>query len=283
MRRTIAVSIALAFLAGTLAIAQQMSGPPKVLQIVREEVKTGKGPAHEKHEAAWLQALIANKYTTHDLTLNAVTGRSEEWFLVGFDSYAAWEKDGEMIQNSAALRNVMETFSEKDAEYIEETRTIVARFRPELSYKPGVNIGEYKYFSVGVLRMKLGEDVGDLYKVVNTARDKANVDTHSAVYQVTSGMPAGTYITFTPIKSLSAWDMENEAYDAALKEANFGQVVAKSVMGFESRLFAFDPKLSHVSEWTASGDPEFWHPKAAKAAAPAAKKESGTAKPAPKK
>lgn len=280
MRRTILVSIALAFLAGTLAIAQQMPGPPKVLEIIREEVKTGKGPAHEKHEVAWLHAMLANKYTSHNLAISSVTGRGEMWFLIGFDSFASWEKEGQMMEKNPALSSIMETYGEKDAEYISDSRTILARYRPELSYKAGVNIGEYRYFAIGVLRVKMGEDVGELYKVVNGAREKVDLDTHAAVYQVTSGMPAGTYITFTPLKNVSAWDMQNEAYEAALKEANFSGAVAKTVMSFESRLFAFDPATSNVGEETAAADPDYWHPKASMAKP---KSAGGAAKPEPKK
>ena len=226
MRRTLAILAAFALLATTLAVAQApMSGPPKVLQIVREEVKVGKGPGHEKNEAAWLQAMIAAKYTTHVLTVTAVTGPTEEWFISGFDSFAAWEKDSKLF-DAQPLKGVMDNYGAKDAEFISESRLITARYRPDLSYHPDVNIGEYKYFAVGILRLKIGHDPDDAFKAVIGAHTKANDDVHFATYMVNSGMPYGVYLIFSPLKSLAEWDQPpNPAYMAALKDAGFAQLV----------------------------------------------------------
>jgi hypothetical protein len=252
--------------------------PPKVLQIIREEVKPGRGPAHQKHEAAWTQAFVNAKYPTHLLTISSVTGPSEDWFLSGFDSFVAWEQDSKTMQQNASYRNINETFQPKETDFVNETRTIVARYRPEYSYKPEISLGEYRYFSVTTLRLKLGENADEFYKVLNAAREKANVDAHVAVYQVTSGMPAGTLITFSALKDFSSMDRPpNEAMDAALKEANFSQLVSKTLMNVDSRLFAFNPRLSFVSNDVAASDPSFWHPKPVMAKMPGAGKTTPAA------
>lgn len=269
MRRTLASLLAIPFLLSVVGVAQQtsMMKPPNVLEIIREDVKTGKGMMHDKHEAAWLQAMKANKYNDFTLAVSSVTGESEEWFFVGFDSFAGYEKGTKGMMENAALRNVMETYSEKDAEYIDKTSTVLAKYRPELSYKPDFNLGEFRYFSIGVLHLKPGADAADLYKTLNTAREKSGVESHNVVFQVTSGMPAGTYLTFVPIKDLSAWDAPpNEKMDAAMKEAKWSEVVSANIAGFYPRLFAFNPMLSNVPEDVAKAAPDFWHPKAQMAA-----------------
>ena len=53
-------------------------GPPKVLQIFREDVKVGKGAAHEKLEAAYAQAFKKAKWPTTYLAMSSVTGPGEE-------------------------------------------------------------------------------------------------------------------------------------------------------------------------------------------------------------
>ena len=78
-----------------IALAQEKapSGPPKVIQIIREEVKPGKGAAHEKVEVGWPRAFANAKSPTHYLAMTSVTGPSEAWFVTGFNSLAAWEAD----------------------------------------------------------------------------------------------------------------------------------------------------------------------------------------------
>jgi hypothetical protein len=264
MRKSV-VCICMVALCLTLAvpvIAQENMGPPKVLNITREEVKTGKSFAHDQNETAWLQAFLRAKYTQTMLTISAVTGPAENWYITGFDSFASMEKTNMEMAKNPAYRSINQTYGSKEADLVNDSRSIIARFRADLSYKPGVNIGEYKYFTVNIVRVRVGEDVGAFYKAINSAREKAGLDTHVAMYQVTSGMPTGTYLAFSPIKSLAEWDAPpNEAYQAALKEVNFPQLAGKTIMGSESRLYAFTPDQSNPSKEMVAANPDFWKPK----------------------
>jgi hypothetical protein len=264
--------------------ANSMSGPPKVLSIIREEVKPGKAFLHNQHEAAWTQALVKANYGTHMLAITSVTGPSEDWFLVGFDSYADLEKDNENLEKNAALRNIMTEFMPKESDFLSEARMITARYKPELSYQADFKLGEFRYFTVGILRMKMGHDLSELGKILAAARTKANLDRHVVAYEVNSGMPTGTYLFFSPVKSLAKWDEPpNAAYSEALKEANFMSAAEKDVMSYEERLYSFNPKLSYVPEQVAAADPEFWHPKAEVASTPATHKTTPAAKKETKK
>ena len=289
MRRILALMAAFAVLMpAVVAVAQTPAkmepGPPKVLNIIREGSKPGKTMAHRKHEAAWTQAFIQAGGFPYSLTLSSVTGPDEDWFTSGFESFAAMEKFADSFDSKPAYRKIMETYAPKESDFVSESRTITARYRPDLSYKPDFKLGEYKYFNVTQVRYKLGSDPAEISKIVNTAREKANMEYHVVAYQVNSGMPVGTYIYFTPIKSLSEWDQPpNQAYNDALKEAKFDEAVGKAVINVEFRLFAFNPKLSYMPESVSKLNPAFWNPKnesakktAATATTPAAKKDAKT-------
>jgi len=291
MRRILALIAAFALLMpAAVAVAQthdheKNPGPPKILEIIQESSKPGKTLAHRQHEAAWTQALIQAGFP-HNLAISSVTGPDEDWFLVGFDTFAALEKLNQEFETKPALQKVMATFAPKETDFVSESRTITARYRPDLSYKPEFELGEYKYFNVTMVRYKLGSDPTEISKILNTARDKAGVKSHVVGYQVNSGMPVGTYIYFTPIKSLSEWDQPpNQAYMDALKEAKFDDALSKSVQKVEFRLFGFNPKLSYLPTSVTKLNPSFWNPKSdaaktttAKSTTPAAKKEAKTEK-----
>ncbi|MGI9102907.1 MAG: hypothetical protein ACR2IF_10740 [Terriglobales bacterium] len=264
----------------------QMQGPPKVLEIFREDAKPGKAIAHRKHEAAWTQAFIKAGYP-YSLAISSVTGPDEDWFITPFDSFADIEKLNAKME-TAAFQQIMETYSPKETDFLTESRAITAKYRADLSYQPDFKVGEYKYFNVLIVRYKLGSGPEDVHKIVAAAREKTHPEYHQVVYQVNSGMPVGTYLYFTPVKSMAEWDQPpDKAYGEAIKEGGFDAAVAKDVQFVDTRLFAFNPKLSYVSADVAKANPSFWNPKPAmaktaasgeKPAAPAAKKEADTKK-----
>ena len=94
MRRILMAAMALACVMSGAAVlrAQDQNSPiPKVLVIDREMVKFGKDAAHAKNEAAFAKAFAAAKTPAHYLAVTTMSGPSEAWFLVGFDSYAEWQ------------------------------------------------------------------------------------------------------------------------------------------------------------------------------------------------
>ncbi len=100
--------IALSSFLSALAIGAETQtaamGPPKVLQIAREQVKPGKNALHEKLEAGWPRLYANAQWPTHWLGVTSLTGPNEAWFLIGFDSFAAWEKDNGDIEKTPALK-----------------------------------------------------------------------------------------------------------------------------------------------------------------------------------
>lgn len=289
MRRPILWLCMVAFCLTLLSIPvfaqdEGMHAPPKVLMIVREEVKPGKAAAHIMNETAWTEGFKKAHYDTPAVGMNSVTGPAESWFLAAYPSFEALEKDGEKMDKDPAIRHVNEMYGPKEADLVSEARTMTLRYQADMSYHPEVKLGEYKYFSVAIVRFRIGEDVAAFYKALNAAREKANVDTHTAVYSVSSGAPVGTYISFTPMKSMAAWDdPPNEALNAAEKETGWTDMVPKALMNVEFRLFAFSPGMSMPTKDMIAANPSFWNPKPmtakkAEPAAPAAEKATPAAK-----
>jgi hypothetical protein len=257
------------------ALAQE-SGPSKVIQIYREEVKPGKTSAHEKVEVGWPRAFAKANSPTHYLAMTSVSGPTEAWFITGYPSLAAWEKDTQFIESNPALSAETQRLSAQDGELLSNARSIVATYQPDMSYRANdINLGQMRYFYVTTVRVRPGTSYSEINKLVLAAHEKASVPEHWAVFQVTYGMPAGTFLIFEPLKSLADVDAfpqtHGEAYRNALGEdgtKKLRELTSAAVISSETNIFAFAPKMSYLSEKTIAADPAFWAPKP-KAAAPA--------------
>jgi hypothetical protein len=126
-----------------------------------------------------------------------------------------------------------------------------------------------RYFNIVTIHIHFERDLefAEIAKTAIEAAERAKSDQPVAVYQVVSGMPAGTYMLLEPAASLNALD-DAPARSRTLIEAmgesgarkflkNAGEIIA----GEEPVLFAINPKMSYVSKEFAAGDSEFWTPK----------------------
>ena len=137
------------------------------------------------------------------------------------------------------------------------------------------------------MRVRPGHDqeYQEARKLLVEALKKANAPANSVFYSVAAGMPNGTYLVFTPRKSLAELD-PNPAVGKAVQEAlgdnasKRQKLLADSVISTETIIYGFSPKMSYVpKEWVKTGG-DYWAPKLAPK--PVAKKPEGE-KPAEKK
>jgi hypothetical protein len=272
MRKRIFVCLAAGACLATagVALAQEKSGPPKVLVITREVVKPGKGTAHEKWETGWPAAFTKAKWPVHFLAMTSMTGESRALFLAGYDSLADWEKDIKAQEQNEALYASEEMLGAREGEFLTESRNAVALYQPELSYHADVKLGEMRYFVIFAVHVKPGHDkhFEEVRKIARAAHEKANLGDHYAVYHVTSGAPGGLYLIILPMKSLSELDnfptVHGKAYQDALGEEGQKKLDEFTTHGqesSESNIFAFSPKMSYVSKETVDSAPDFWAPK----------------------
>jgi hypothetical protein len=247
-------------------VLAQVQGPPPVLQIIRETVKEGKGAAHERAEAEYVQAFRKAKSEGYYLAVSTVSGANEVWFLGGYPSFAAVEK---IRQESRAepLKSGIEAAEEHDGALRETSRTIWAMFRADLSYNAEkLNVGKARFLSVGTYRVRLGHEAEMMVaaKAILNGYLKANIDETMLCYQVIAGAPAGTYLFMTPMESLKRMD-EMPARQAALRQAmggdgyqNLMKGAGETYVTIESGLFEVSPGMSYVSQQTIDADPAFW-------------------------
>lgn len=274
------------------AFAQQHE-PPKVLLIVREEIKPGMMPAHNRHAAEY--AAIFSKLQTENerIALVPVAGNENEViYLNAAQSFAEIERinqgtDKKMTAVNASMQAQVDRLDKEAPVLHAAMRDMLAVYRPELSFNPGAPIAAMRYFSITTVRIRPGHDaqyMDYVQKMVNVARQKAKIDAlHLATFQVISGGPGGTYMVFRPMKSLSELDEPigmkvRAAMDSdTKKEAD--KMYGEAVMSSETNTYRFAPQMSYVSKEFAALDPDFWHPRMEVAAKPKPKKR--TPKPPP--
>ena len=264
----VAVCLVLSCAAAAFAQSTSVGNPPKVLQIFREEVKPGKGAAHVVVEAGWPAAFARANWPTHYVAMTSTTGPSEAWFVSGYDSFAAIEKDQQAVEKATVLNAALDQLSAKDGELLSGTRNVTAVFRPDLSYRTNaVNVAEARYVRVSTVRVRLGHTDAfvERQKTAMAAHDKANTGAHWTIYEVVGGMPAGTFLVFSSMKSLAEADVDfGKAFRDAMGEENMAkrmQFARDSLLLVESNVFAFSPKMSYVSQEWVAANPDFWAPK----------------------
>jgi hypothetical protein len=243
---------------------------PRVLFVEREQIKEGREAAHVKAEEAWPRIFQKGNVTTHYVGMTAETGASEAWFLEPYDSFGAMEKARAEIEQSFAAD--LEVANVQDGELRTGSRTLLAVFRNDLSYRPAEamsSLPKCRHMGVTVLRIKYGHeaDLAQLAKLVIDSDEKSNSVQPVLAYQVISGGPSGTYLLFSPMDSLARMD-EAPARTAAARQAmgdrnrqRLDALAPEVVQSAESLLFAFNPRMSYVSKEFAAADPEFWNPK----------------------
>jgi hypothetical protein len=242
--------------------------PPKVLRITRENIKEGKTALHEQSEAKFSQAMARHKFPVYYLGLDGMTGTPQALFMESYESFAS-------ISDAIALEDKVAEFgtlSTLDSEYHSGSRVWFAVYRPDLSFHSAefvAGLPKARYMNVITVQIHFEHDLefAEIAKTAIEAAEKAKSDQPVAVYQVVSGMPAGTYMLLEPAASLNALDdapARSRALTQAMGESgsrkflkNAGEVIA----GEEPLLFAINPKTSYVSKEFAADDPEFWTPK----------------------
>ena len=270
MKKTLLFLFAICLFVSTALEARAQAGPPpKVLSIFREEIKAGRGAAHVKFETGYVRALQRAKWPVYSLAMTATAGGTDAWYVSTYDSFASMEKDRQNMDKNAQLTADFERLDAQDAEFRTGQRSILCSLNEELTIGGGFDVSQMRYFSVNTVRVRPGrdEEYREARKILVEAVKKADPNAHSVVYVVRAGMPSGTYLIFTPRKSLAEMD-PNPAVGRAVQEAmgedkakKRQKLLADSVITSETAIYAFSPGMSYVpKEWAKTGG-EYWAPK----------------------
>lgn len=249
--------------------------PPKYLQIFREEVKPARTGPHAKNEARYASMFKKANAISNYTAMVSVAGPNEAWFITRYDSFAAWEKDLNATDTNPVLLAEQPQLDAADADLLSRSSSIFARYREDLSYRPGVSIPRMHCFSIAVVRVRPGHnnEFEDARKIVKAAHEKLGLKDNHSVYQVMSGYPTVTFLIITPYRTLadleSALDTHGKAYEDALGEdgqKKLRELASSATNGADTLYFEVNPKMSFPSKDTIAADPDFWAPKPASAA-----------------
>ena len=276
------------FASPALAQETQPMGPPKVLLIVREEIKPGMMAAHGRHSADFVQIFSQLNTPNHRIAMVPVAGNENEvLYITAAQSFAEIETlnrstDQKMGSANGAMRVKLDALDKEAPGMHAAMRDMLAVYRPELSFNPGVNIAQMRYFTITTTRIRPGFDsvyADYIQKVINVARSKAKVDDlHVAVFQVISGAPGGTYMIFRPMKSLAELDnpigMKVRAAMSDDQRKDADKAVREAIMSSDVNTYAFAPSMSYVDKEFAARDSAFWSPKPQTAVKPKPRKRA---------
>jgi len=277
MKRTAAQVLAAGLLlSGALLAQAQSQDPAHLMRIFREDIKSGKGAAHERVESGYVRALSKTGYPSY-LALEELTGTSQAWFIERYDTYEAMEK-AIHLADSEPLKSAMQALDAQDGELRSGDRGMIATYQPALSYLPvPPNVMKNRFYAITTVRIRPGRnaDFQELRKMLNEAYTKAGQKRRFVVYSVNSGMPAGTFLIFSGMESLKALDPAPgattipEAFGAD-NLAKYSKLYGDTVISSENTLFMVNPRMSNPPKEYITADPAFWAPKPP-AAKPAAK------------
>jgi hypothetical protein len=273
-----------------MAAAQESQGGaaiPKILQITREWTKPGKsGVAHEKAEAAFVQAMSRSKWPTHYLAMTSLSGKSRALFLTRYDSYEAWEKDTAAVEKNASLTAALDHAYAADGEMLDGLDQGVFEFNEEMSLRPRGDLSHMRYMEISSYHVRPGhlQEWRELVKMVKAGYEKGVADAHWGVFEERFGGDGGTYLVLhahTSIADLDKSGEEDKQFAAAMGEQGmkkFGELFGSAVDTSQHQLFAFNPHMSYIYEEWAKADPDFWRPKTTPTttkAVPEEKKKTG--------
>ena len=178
-----------------IAIAQEgpaTTPPPKVMQIIREFLRTGKGgAAHEKGESAFVQAFTRARSPTRYFAATALTGRPRVLFFVAYDWLEeAWEKDTLATQKNVALSAALDRASANDGELLSDTDTSVLTYNEEQSLRAPVNKAHMRYFEISLFTASSGTP-NSMERACQTGEGRLREGSRHSLGNVRGGVWAG--------------------------------------------------------------------------------------------
>jgi hypothetical protein len=253
------------------AFAQAQGLPtsqPSLVTIIREEVKVGRAAEHARIEAGWPAAFARAKSPDYYLAMVSMTGPSEAWYILPAASHAAIGESMKRDAADAVLSAELVRLSRLDAEVVNDSRTIQAVARPDLSMGAFPDLARQRFWEITIFRVRPGHraDFDAAAKAYASAAARSAPSTTFRVYEVIAGMLTPAYIVFSSVENYAQFDemmangretMQNASPDERAALQKFG---TDAELNAETNRFRLDPKQSYVSRQTRATDPAFWGP-----------------------
>lgn len=241
---------------------------PKLLTVVREEVKVGRTEEHARHETGWPAAYEKSKSTDYYLALSSMTGSPEVWYMIPAESHAQIAESMKRDDKDPVLSAELARLAHADAEFVHRVTTLNAIARPDLSVGPYPDIAKARFFEISIVRVRPGKSelFDEVVKAYVGAVKRTAPNASYRTYQVIAGMPGPTYLVISSVEGFAAFDKTMADEMAVFKGATaeeqatfrkWGDAVASE----EVQRFRVDPRQSYVSREVRAQDPEFWQSK----------------------
>ena len=252
------------------ALAQELpTTQPRLLTIIREEVKVGREAEHAKIEAGWPAAYAKAKSPDYYLGMVSVTGPSEAWFLVPRASHAAMAEGMKREAADPVLTAELSRLSRADAEVLNNVRVLQAVARTDLSYGAFPNLAMERFWEVIWFRVRPGHEqqFEGASKAYMAAAKRSDPSASWRTYEVMAGNPGPTYLIFSSVPFFSDFDKMMEGGMKVMQSltaeegATLQKFSAEGLINTETNRFRLDPQMSYVSRETRAMDPEFWMPR----------------------
>ena len=268
--RTVIAAAVLLVAGAASALAQALpTTQPTLLQIYREQVKTGHAAAHVKTEAGWPAAFAKAKSPDYYLALSSMTGPQVVWFISPWDSYTAWGKSMARDEANAELSAELGRLSVADAEHVESLPALEAMARPDLSHGAYPDLNKQRFWEITIMRVRPGREdqFAAAAKAYKAMASRGMPNARWRIYQVNAGMPGPTYLIFSSVGAFGQFDavmaegMAGEKAATAEERAIFQKFNTEALINAESNKYRLDPAMSYVSPETRATDPAFWSAK----------------------
>ncbi len=246
---------ALSFLISLSALAQT---PPKILQIYQEQLRLGAAARYEQIEIGASRTCSDRRCPNPYLAIRSVTGMDEVWFLNGYDGFLNMERVWGQYAENATLVADLNRVAEMKADLVFQPRTIVARYREDLSHESGTLFTRMHYVAIETFNIRPGS-ASDFEQVRLASKSIHEVNKSlegHLVYEVISGTAAGTYYILTPM--LSVQELETARLRGRERDPKLLDLLRNSVVSSESALYAVSPSMSFPAQEWIGADPDFW-------------------------
>ena len=169
----------LAGILGSAAVAQSLTDPPPIVQLVRKPGTRG----------ASLKAYANAGAAIDVIGMASVTGLPETWLVEAHYSFASVEDLDQRIAALAPVRAFSDAADPLQDDVLAPSRTMLAEYRPNWSYRPDQAIRMFpraRYFQISLFRIRPGTEAefGELIRLRRATADVVNLDRPDMAYQI---------------------------------------------------------------------------------------------------
>ena len=269
---TVGIAFALApFVSSVRAQSNQAARlpgePPKILNIVREQIIPGKTAAYTN-----LLERIGAEYTRRRIPVywygaQSFTGPLEGLYLNFFESFAEMNAANGAPNKAVAANPALAQMQEQLLMYTTSVSNVFAVRRDDLGYRwDAIDFSKARVLRVATIEVRQGHEAefAKAIRGLRAAYARLNATAYWVTYQVTAGAPSSTFVIFLPMRSLDEMDDYINRL-AALPEAEgpsvveeLQQIARDAYRSWDSELFSVSPSQSHMPADFVAGDPAFW-------------------------